>query len=150
VFARARWTYKDGGFRTKDEKGKEYTHQVCRSPYCNPGTQLCALLDARTSIHLPLSSSRIWQTTNTQAYASGCIREEIHKHLLSYRGLVANACRLLTDVLVPGGALAVVLGVESFVLMVKYDAMGNEEVRGGTPPESTIGDKFDRLLEGKG
>jgi hypothetical protein len=105
-------------------------------------------LDVRTSIHLLLSSSRIWQTTNTQAYASNCIHEEIHKHLLFYRGLVANACRLLIDVLVPEDALAIVLGVESFGRMVKYDARDNEEGRGDTQLKSKIGDKFDHLLKG--
>lgn len=102
----------------------------------------------RTSTHLLLSSSRIWQTTNIQAYASSCIHEEIHKHLLFYTGLVANACRLLTNVLVHGDALAIVLGVESFGQMVKYDAMGNEGGRGDNLLESKIDDRSGHLVNG--
>jgi hypothetical protein len=70
-------------------------------------------------------------------------------HLLSYTALVANACRPLTDVLVHGGALVVVLGVESFGQMVKYDARDNEEGQGGILLGSKIGDKSDHLFQGE-
>lgn len=71
-------------------------------------------------------------------------------HLLSCTGLVANACRLLTNVLAHGGALAVVSGVESFGQMVKYDVRDNEEGQGDNLLESKIGDKFDHLLWERG
>ena len=70
-------------------------------------------------------------------------------HLLSYTALVANACRPLTDVLVHGDVLAVVLGVESFGQMVKYDARDNEEGQADILLESKIGDKSDHLLQEK-
>jgi hypothetical protein len=103
----------------------------------------------RISIHLLLNSNRISRTTNIPAFASGCIREEIHKHLPFYIGRVTSVCRQSIVVLVHEGALAIASGVESFGGMALYDAKGNEEGREDTLLESGISDRFGHLLEGR-
>jgi hypothetical protein len=107
------------------------THRVYRSPVCNQGILRDVPSDERRGTHRPQNSIHILRTTNTLAYVSDCIREEIHKHRLSCTSHVANAYRQSQGVLFHEDGLAAVSAVGSLEAMVMYAAMDSAGDREG-------------------
>lgn len=106
-------------------------HRACKSLVCNQGILRDAPLDEHKDTHHPQNSIHTLRTTNILAYASDCIREEIHKHRLSCTSHVANAYRQLQGALFRVGGMATVSVVGSLEVMVSCVVMDSAKDREG-------------------
>jgi len=105
--------------------------RVYKSPVCNQDILRDVPSDEHRGTHHLQNSIHILRTTNTLAYVSDCIREEIHKHRLSCTSHVANAYRQSRGVLFHEDELAAVSAVGSSEAMVMCAVMDSAGDRGG-------------------
>jgi hypothetical protein len=106
------------------------THQVYKIRGYNRGIPLAALLGEHINIRLLQNNTRILQTTNIPAYASGCTRAEIHMRRPSCTGPVTNVYRLF----VHGDVWAAASEAGNSAQTVMYGVMDSVTGREGIPP----------------